>query len=151
MAGSGLRRGAAVGRAPGSCGRARPWRPRAYSTPMTPLDGGVVPPTVLFARTTADKVSISGATKAMVKPEVLAATVPLGEYIAGLKTLAPEKATWLDEKLEAYDAGRMPASGVYSLLRMHLPHETLMEAFEKRVDGFKKGDMVKNHQHPTVV
>ena len=87
----------------------------------------------------------------MVAKEQLEATVAMPDFIAELKTLSPKNAAWLDAKLAKYNEGKLGATQVYALMRTEIAYDTLMDAFEKRVTGFKKVDMIKNYQHPILV
>ena len=87
----------------------------------------------------------------MVAKEALETRLPLPEYISELKNLAPKKAAQLDGWLKKYEAGKLPAAAIYSLMRSEIPYDTMMDAFEARVAGFKKHDMIKSYQHPILV
>ena len=87
----------------------------------------------------------------MVAKELLETKVPMDDFIEELKTLVPKQRPWLEQKLVKYKEGKLGAMQIYALMRTTIAHDTLMDAFEKRVDGFKKVDMIKNFQHPILV
>ena len=87
----------------------------------------------------------------MVAQEQLETEVSMTDYIAELKALSPKNAAWLDAKLAKYKEGKLRATQIFALMRTEIAHDTLMDAFEKLVTGFKKVDMIKNYQHPILV
>ena len=80
------------------------------------------------------------------------AEVTIQAMVAKLKELAPDKEEALDQKLRAYEAGKLPAPAALILLKLIVGLDIVQGAFEACAPGFtRRLTYPEGHPHPIVV